>query len=293
MVRHILPSGPRFVDLTGRPFHRLTAREYVGKRNGSFLWRCDCQCGRSATVLAYSLVSGGTKSCGCLKIETDAARYYKHGGKGTPEYGVWKKMRARCNNPNHDKYAYYGGRGIKVCERWDDFANFLADVGPRPTRQHSIDRREVDGDYCPENCAWATKKEQMNNTRRNVFLEYEGERRTVAEWSDLLGVSRLMIYSRISYGWPTDLALTLPPHARPEGVPRTEQFRQQGRAHYAVRKAVAEGRLVRPARCTVEGCASRHKPQAHHHNGYAESHRLDVIWLCPKHHNAETFAPPV
>ena len=134
-----------------------------------------------------------------------------HGFTGTREHIVWKHIRQRCNNPNDKSYPDYGGRGITVCERWDDFTLFLEDMGERPTPQHTIERRDTDGDYCPENCYWAADRFiQNNNTRKNVFLTFEGRRLTIAQWAAEKGIEKDVLYKRRRRGWSVEDTLTLP-----------------------------------------------------------------------------------
>lgn len=126
---------------------------------------------------------------------------YIHGGWGTPTYKIWEKMLARCRNQNNKGYPRYGGRGITVCERWADFSNFLADMGERPEGL-SLDRINVNGNYEPGNCRWATAKEQALNRRDNVRVVYEGREMTVREAADLSGLGYMTIRSRMKRGWP-------------------------------------------------------------------------------------------
>ena len=148
-------------DLTGKRFGRLiavglAARKY---RNGRVTWKCRCMCGRIAYVTTSNLKRGGVKSCGCLQIEMSRT----HGATGTPEYRSWHNMKTRCADLDDKDY---GGRGIKVCRRWlHSFENFLADMGPRPPGDISIDRKKNHLGYSPGNCRWATRKQQNNNQR--------------------------------------------------------------------------------------------------------------------------------
>lgn len=146
---------------------------------------------------------GGTKSCGCWNLESLVNRSLTHGSsmpgsKGHNEYAIWSQMRGRCSNPNNPQYVDYGGRNIKVCSEWEsNFEQFYKDMGPRPSNKHSIDRIDNDGDYCPENCRWATQKEQCNNMRRNVRLAHNGETKTEAEWASHFDIKREIIkYAR-------------------------------------------------------------------------------------------------
>lgn len=131
--------------------------------------------------------------------------------KGTSTYNVWCSMRQRCDNPNNQRYADYGGRGIKVCERWQKFENFLADMGARPKYPaHTLERRDNDGDYTPGNCRWATYEEQQNNKRNNHRLTYQGETMTVAEWARKLGVRDQLLRVRLHRGWDLERVLSPP-----------------------------------------------------------------------------------
>lgn len=154
-------------EMLENKFGRLKPFEYVaGTRKVNPKYRCKCDCGAVCLVSTQNLRSGKTKSCGCISSEKTAERNRKHSGTFTPEYSVWCGIKNRCGNPNATSYEHYGGRGIKVCDRWlDSFDNFLSDLGKRPSKQHSIERINVDGDYEPSNCKWATAIEQANNKR--------------------------------------------------------------------------------------------------------------------------------
>ena len=155
-------------DLTNQTFNRLTVlgRDRENKRRAT-MWRCKCECGNIKSISSQQLLSGGTQSCGCLRRDMNTT----HGLSQNRLYIVWKSMLSRCERPNNKSFCYYGGRGIKVCDRWHKFENFYADMGQCP-KGCSLDRIDVNGDYEPSNCKWATKIVQ-NANRRNVNDEYK------------------------------------------------------------------------------------------------------------------------
>lgn len=170
----------------------------------------DCDCGGKWVGTITPLRSGSTKSCGCLSPETTTKRNTTHGMSRTPEYKVWKGMRRRCNEPSNDDYYLYGARGIRVCERWESFENFIADMGPRPSSSHSIDREDSDGNYEPTNCRWATPIEQGRNTSRVVRYEYRGDYMTVREFSEKYNLPIYAFKSRLQTGWSIERAIETP-----------------------------------------------------------------------------------
>jgi len=158
-----------FVDLVGRRFNRLTVESRGPNMAGHTGWNCRCDCGNKTLVARPNLVSSSIKSCGCLHLEKAGKLNLKHGFtrgyKKTREYRIWVGMRNRCSDPNRVSWPNYGGRGIRVCERWNDFRHFLADMGPRPSPRHSLDRINNDGNYEPGNVRWATARQQVKNRR--------------------------------------------------------------------------------------------------------------------------------
>lgn len=153
-------------NLSGNRYGRLVAIRPVGTRGHYKLWECVCNCGNQVFVTSRSLVSGHTKSCGCLFSDQLSARKIKHGGTGSRIYSIWKSMNYRCKSPKSRNYMYYGGRGIKVCDKWLSFPAFYEWAMKNGYQENlSIDRIDVNGDYCPDNCRWATMKEQRANQR--------------------------------------------------------------------------------------------------------------------------------
>jgi len=194
-------------DITHQRFGKLVAIERMKDSH----WLCQCDCGNRKEIRLNNLNSGDIKSCGCLRFEKPSK--YKNGVATfkTSEYYILAAMMDRCYNQNNKKYSDYGGRGIKVCDRWlKDKRNFLLDMGPKPGPKYSIDRINNDGDYSPENCKWATRIEQMNNTRKNVFLEYNGKRMTVSQWGRELNINTQTLWGRINAGWSNEKILTVP-----------------------------------------------------------------------------------
>lgn len=189
-----------FKDITGNKYGKLTVENFEGMgKNGQSLWECKCECGIIKTIQKNSLISGKTKSCGCLKKN---GTHKTHGMKGTRLYRCWQAMKTRCGNPKAKGYENYGGRGIKICDEWEnsfeEFAKWA--MANQYTKYKTLDRIDNNGDYQPSNCRWATKKEQANNQRSNRFLAINGVTMNLQQWADKTGVPRSTIQWRADHG---------------------------------------------------------------------------------------------
>ena len=189
-----------FRDLTGMKFGRLTVLKRVeNNKHGQACWLCKCSCGNEIVVVGGSLKSGLTQSCGCLQREFMRNINLSHGMSHTKIYKKWKGMMARCYNPKHKNFGDYGGRGIRVCERWHVFDNFYEDVSQMEhfgEKGYSLERENNDKDYCPENCHWASAKEQCRNRRSNITVEYNGKKMCLMEAAEKSGISYRCLYNR-------------------------------------------------------------------------------------------------
>jgi hypothetical protein len=163
-------------DLTGNRYGKLRVISLMPSEKGiPTRWMCKCDCGNDHPARAGNLQSGQTKSCGCARPQFDGSNK-THGQSRSREYILWSTMKARCANPNREEYSRYGGRGIRVCDRWrgpNGFENFMADMGPRPSPQHTVERNDNDGNYEPSNCTWSTRKEQHKNRIRMSYFSDE------------------------------------------------------------------------------------------------------------------------
>jgi hypothetical protein len=212
---------PRKIDVVGRVFGRLTVLcDKTVKSGERRRVSCKCECGNVTSVDPRLLLQGDTKSCGCLQKEVVskiASERISHGMSKTPEYNRWNKMKSRCHNPKDQKYKDYGGRGITICERWAwSFENFYTDMGPLKRVNDSIERLDVDGNYEPSNCVWATPIEQARNKRNHRMVSHNGREMPLSEACELTGVKYQSALYRLNMGknWKP---LDKPPIAACEG----------------------------------------------------------------------------
>lgn len=198
----------RFVDLTGQVFGRLTVIDRAENKGKQTIWRCRCECGNQLEVNAYNLKSGHTKSCGCINRENPPHK--NHGKCRTRIYKTWCGMKARCHNEKNEFYDDYGGRGITVCLEWQNdfeaFYDWAIANGYASTLE--IDRIDNDKGYSPDNCRWATRKEQCNNRRSNHFITCFGKTQTLSQWAEETGIKQSTIRHRLKKGWSVQDALT-------------------------------------------------------------------------------------
>ena len=190
-------------NLQGFHFGSLTVLQ-LGKSHGhGAVWLCQCKGGTQKEIRASDMVQGSVKSCGCEHTKRIAKASTTHGLTNTRTYSIWQAMRNRCNRINQD----YSCRGITYDERWDSFENFYLDMGEVPDGM-SIDRIDVNGNYNKDNCRWATREQQANNTRANVFIEWNGKRQTRSQWERELNMKPTTLRSRLKAGWSLDRAMT-------------------------------------------------------------------------------------
>lgn len=210
-----------FKDLSGMNFNKLTvidrAPDKISKDGRHrTAWNCKCECGEMIVITSDALLSGNQVSCGCYKKKKLSDMTTTHGKTNTRLYSVWNGIKGRCTNKNMPEYCLYGGRGITICEEWrSNFMSFYTwaiENGYDENAQrgvYTVDRIDVNGPYSPENCRLATQMEQMQNTRKNHNIEYNGEVHSIAEWSRITGIRSEKIRNRVSkLGWSPERALT-------------------------------------------------------------------------------------
>jgi hypothetical protein len=198
--------------ITGAKVGRLTLVEAIagiGKQRSPHAFVCRCDCGVLKTLTVHDL--NKTRSCGCWKRERMRAMTLSHDGSRKPEYGIWHGMKDRCSNPNNIAFKSYGGRGITVCDRWrTSFANFLADMGPRPSFNHSIERRDNDIGYEPANCSWQESHVQSRNRRSTRHVLAFGKTQCISDWAVEYGLTVACLFARLRKGLSIEDALTIP-----------------------------------------------------------------------------------
>lgn len=221
------------LNLIGQSFNNLEVIRFTGNthpKRGK-IYECKCKCGNLVDVPTIYIRRKSKYSCGCSrKTRKDkGVKRVEVKRKGTRLYRIWRNMRRRCNNPNSDYYENYGGRGIKVCDEWDDFLVFrkwALENGYQSTL--SIDRVDNDGNYEPGNCRWATRTQQANNARSNVVLEYKGQSKTLSEWAECLGITYSSIHHRYSRGWTVEEIVNIPQGKRRKPSQRALRFTYKG-----------------------------------------------------------------
>lgn len=211
--------GSRFVNRLGIQYGELTVIRFIGVSNRKTIWECQCSCGNLTKVSGSNLPNGHTTSCGCVLEATRGKSNITHGGtigntrgvKRPTEYHIWASMRKRCLNPKCKAYPDYGGRGITICDRWSKFENFLEDMGKRPSKFVSLDRVDTNKGYSPDNCAWRSAEQQMNNKRNNMVVEYKGKTTTLSLLCKELQVEYHVVYGRMNVlGWGIERAINTP-----------------------------------------------------------------------------------
>lgn len=205
----------KIIELSGLRFGRLLVKSKLEEKGlrGKTLWECLCDCGNIIKVPTGSLSGYNTKSCGCLNRDRLIQRNKEnatHGLSRTPLYINWGGMIQRCTNIKDPHFKDYGARGIKVCDRWRSFENFLADMGPKPTPDHSIERRNNNGNYEPSNCYWGTYIDQANNRRSNTLLLYKDKEYTATQLAREHGINVETFYYRLTVGWTIEEAVETP-----------------------------------------------------------------------------------
>jgi len=201
---------PAFRDLTGMTFGRTKVLRLHSMKNGRSWWLCRCFCDKEWVTTGNSLVCGKTTTCGCERYINMGNATRTHGMKHTSIYNVWQGMRRRCLNPREAGFKNYGGRGIEICKRWDKFENFYADMGDRPGvgKEATIERRDNNGNYEPDNCFWKDWDTQCNNKRTNRKITAQGITKNVCQWAAIKGIRSGTIRARLDKcGWSVEQAL--------------------------------------------------------------------------------------
>lgn len=198
-------------DLTGQKFGKLTVIERAENQGKYTCWLCKCECGTLITVRSTNLLTGNTKSCGCYKKDKAIIDHTIHNLSNHRIYKIWENMKSRCYRKTTINYERYGGRGIKVCNEWQQFEPFNDWAIKNGYKEDlTLDRIDVNGNYEPDNCRWLSVKEQNRNTRTNRLITYKGETHCVSEWAEILGINAKLIYDRLRKNWTIEEVLETP-----------------------------------------------------------------------------------
>lgn len=229
--------GRNRLELVNQQFGRLKVLGPAGiAKDGHTLWQCICNCGTPTVAKGRNLKSGITKSCGCYAIESARSciskllqqRITPRDRATRKTVNVWRDMIYRCTRPAHPSYHHYGARGITVCQEWMDFNVFLKEMGQTPLGL-TLERKDNNKGYSKDNCCWATQKQQARNTRHNHLVTHDGKTMCISAWSELTGISKVVIYGRLKYNWPIEAALFTPPLSRRESGLRAAMSRKQAK----------------------------------------------------------------
>jgi len=201
---------PEIIDLSGKRFNKLLVMFKDPHSFGKGIrWVCQCDCGSTVSVRGDELKRGQKYCSNCTPKGRPS-----HGLSHLREYFIWAQMKQRCDNPDCDAYKNYGARGIIYCDRWNKFENFFEDMGLRPSKEYTLERKDNNGIYELSNCKWATRKEQARNLRHNRNLEFNGQTKCISEWGEIYGVSHDTIANRIERGWNIEASITTSPNKR-------------------------------------------------------------------------------
>ncbi len=200
-----MTKRPKNQNLLGKRFGRLTVIQFLGIQKRQARWLCQCDCG-STTTASTAMLNLKLQSCGCLTLEKTTTHHMSR----TRPYRIWMGMRSRCDNSSQPVYKYYGARGVHYCPEWSTFEGFWKDMQPGYVPDKTLDRVDNDGNYCPENCVWATNKEQSQHKTNNALLTYNGQTMNITQWSLKLGLPRSMLYGRKALGWSDQETIETP-----------------------------------------------------------------------------------
>lgn len=196
----------KYFDLTGKKINSFSVLNRVENKWRKARWLCQCECGKEVVLYSSELLSKNVKLCRECFMNT----FIKHGKSKSKEHKCWMDMKDRCTNPQDKSYKNYGGRGIRYCKEWESFEAFYKHMGDAPSKKHSIERENVNGDYEPSNCKWATRKEQSINKRNTVFAEIDGVIKSVVEWCEIYNVDYKRTSRRVRNGMDIKEAIKIP-----------------------------------------------------------------------------------